>query len=122
MELPEDFDPDSEAGRAALKNLEATLGMGDVKDAFHRYRMRDGLAAYFCLGTASAPELGIGKHNDGSEIPEGVDSGGFVYVGTAEGSVRFWDEGTRLRPDHARTFSYALDVWWIEGTAPPTPR
>ena len=56
------------------------------------------------------------------EIPEGVDSGGFVYVGTAEGSVRFWDEGTRLRPDHARTFSYALDVWWIEGTAPPTPR
>lgn len=34
-----------------------TLGMCDIKDAFHRFRLREGLARYFGVGRATAKEL-----------------------------------------------------------------
>eukprot|EP00959_Pyramimonas_sp_CCMP1952_P180223 3768861-Pyramimonas_sp.AAC.1 len=34
-----------------------SLGLADVKDAFHRFRLLPGLASYFGLGVAAAGEL-----------------------------------------------------------------
>eukprot|EP00959_Pyramimonas_sp_CCMP1952_P342834 7182329-Pyramimonas_sp.AAC.1 len=34
-----------------------SLGLADVKDAFHRFRRPPGLASYFGLGVATAGEL-----------------------------------------------------------------
>ena len=64
MELPEYVDATSPAGRAILDEVRIHLGSGDVKDAFHRFRLRESLAAYFCMGTAKAHELGL----TGSEL------------------------------------------------------
>ena len=57
IELPADVDFDSEEGRRVLENLEIYLGNGDVKDAFHRFRLRRDFALWFGVGSASAGEL-----------------------------------------------------------------
>eukprot|EP00959_Pyramimonas_sp_CCMP1952_P392015 8214630-Pyramimonas_sp.AAC.1 len=49
-----------------------SLGLADVKDAFHRFRIPSGLASYFGLGSATAGELSVvGQNHDGVLL--GVD-------------------------------------------------
>ena len=64
LELPDYVDAASLAGRAILDEVRIHLGNGDVKDVFHRFRLTESLAAYFCMGTAKAHELGL----TGSEL------------------------------------------------------
>ena len=69
IELPADVDFDSEEGRRVLENLEIYLGNGDVKDAFHRFRLRRDFALWFGVGSASAGELRlVGQQVDGEVV------------------------------------------------------
>ena len=43
------------AGEAPAPSV--SLGLCDIRDAFHRFRFRPELAAFFCIGVASAAEL-----------------------------------------------------------------
>ena len=42
-----------------MEDLEIFLGNGDVKDAFHRIRLRRDFALWFGVGAATAGELRI---------------------------------------------------------------
>ena len=56
VELPDNVEWDSEEGRRVLEGLEVFLGNGDVKDAFHRFRLRRNfsLSLFFGVGSATA--------------------------------------------------------------------
>jgi len=47
----------SAADERKLEELALFLGVADVQDAFHRFRLRDNFAAWFCLGSAYMNEL-----------------------------------------------------------------
>jgi len=42
-----------------MDGLEFTLGVTDVKDAFHRFKINEHYSSYFALPTMSAQDLGI---------------------------------------------------------------
>ena len=55
-----------------MSGLEVFLGNGDVKDAFHRFRLRRDFALWFRVGQASAHELRItGQTVDGTLLHKG---------------------------------------------------
>ena len=69
IELPADVDFDSDEGRRVLENLEIYLGNGDVKDAFHRFRLRRDFALWFGVGSASTGEMRlVGQRVDGEIV------------------------------------------------------
>ena len=69
IELPADVDFDSDEGRRVLENLEIYLGNGDVKDAFHRFRLRRDFSLWFGVGSASAGEMRlVGQRVDGEIV------------------------------------------------------
>ena len=51
-----------------------SLGLADVKDAFHRFRLPEGLASFSGLGTATAGELNVVGHIVGGAVL-GIDEG-----------------------------------------------
>ncbi|CAK0840736.1 unnamed protein product [Prorocentrum cordatum] len=55
-----------------LTGAQMSLGLADVKDAFHRFRIPSGLVSYFGFGSATAGELSVvGQNLDGVLL--GVD-------------------------------------------------
>jgi len=68
VQLPDDFDFSDPRHLAYLNELEATLGLADVKDAFHRFRIRQFLAVYSGVGRAVANDVGARYYMDGHPI------------------------------------------------------
>ena len=48
---------EAECDDPSLEDLALHLGVADVQDAFHRFRLRDEFASWFCVGVASIDEL-----------------------------------------------------------------
>ena len=59
VELEAGIDPYSEEGKQALEAVELVLGIGDIADAFHRFKIDREFAAYFGLMDVTAKEIGV---------------------------------------------------------------
>ena len=59
LEMPEGVSTTSSEGEELLQNATVHLANGDVKDAFHRFRLREELRAWFCFGTVRACDIGM---------------------------------------------------------------
>ena len=59
VELPEGVDLTSPDSEALLRELKASLGVTDIRDCFHRYRIGRNLSKFFGVGSVAAHELGL---------------------------------------------------------------
>ena len=59
IQLPDNVLPGSPEAGEALRQVRVALGLADVKDCFHRYKVPLRLARFFGVGRAIARELGI---------------------------------------------------------------
>ncbi len=59
VELPDGVHPESDAAMELYRDLELSLGMADVSDAFHRFKLCRAFSKFFGVGHATAAELGI---------------------------------------------------------------
>ena len=80
--VPDDFDPSSEAGIKLMRDLEMTLGVADVSDAFHNMRIPWHLSRYFALMPLTAGEAGLVGQTLGGVVLDNKD-----LVSPAAGSL-----------------------------------
>ena len=57
--LPEHVEEGSLAWHSAFESIELSLGLGDIRDCFHRYVLDDEFASYFAVDTVLASELSL---------------------------------------------------------------
>ena len=56
---PGHVEEESPAWHSALQSIELSLGLGDIRDCFHRYVLDDEFASYFGVDTVSASSLSL---------------------------------------------------------------
>ena len=69
--LPAQAEEGSRAWHSALESIELSLGLGDIRDCFHRYVLDDEFASCFVVDTVLASELSLsGSYLEGSLLDD----------------------------------------------------
>ena len=59
VEVSDDIDLDTEEGRRVLHDLGLCMGVGDIADAFHRFKIDEFFSSFFGLKDVRAADLGL---------------------------------------------------------------
>ena len=59
VEVSDDIDLDSEEGQRVLNDLGVSMGVGDIADAFHRFRIDEFFSSFFGLNDILTSDLNL---------------------------------------------------------------
>ena len=65
VEVSADIDVESEEGRQVLSEIGLCLGVGDIADAFHRFRIDEFFSSFFGMDDVRADEVGMSRRDLG---------------------------------------------------------